>query len=225
MNFMPAEDAFFDEPIVDSNPKYEQTTIITPPSTADYPAILESSLRQEKLLERIVYELERMNDRLIAVERVRSNTGPIVSPQASPTNSSNAVSANKPPRGNLVLPPGSRSVHAPVAEKKAAVSAEEEAQKREKEEQDAIVRRRADEEARLARIEAERIEREAEEERKRQAELKRIEEEKRMKEDLERKTRGLMTGLLTSNGGSLFADDDLDNVVGEKKKSGGLFDD
>ena len=249
MNFMPNEDAFFDEILINENPGSNNHlnklssdfSTVTPRFNQDLTAILDSAHRQERLLERIVGELEKMNRRLSAVERLSPTSGlsEISSSAAkgtiSPTQSPTGAQASKPgsePRGHLVLPPGSRPAHVtPILnDKKPVVSAVEEDAAREKQELEVIERRRAEEVSRLARIEAERLEREAEEERKRLAELKRLEEEKRMKEELEKITRGLMTDLLTSgnSGGGLFANDDLDDMLGSKerqKKSGGLFDD
>jgi hypothetical protein len=217
MNFMPSEDAFFDEPLHNAPQA---------PLPVDHSGeLLESSIRQEKLLERLIHEMERMNRNLIELRLARehSNASPAPSPSSSNVKPTAPASGPAPPRGNLILPPGSRPVSVPnVPEKKPGLSEAEEAAAREKDERDAILRRRAEEEARIARIEAERLEREAEEERKRIAELKRIEDEKRMKEELERKTRGLMSGLLTSDPTGLFGDDDVE-LPGKKK--GGLFDD
>ena len=173
MNFMPSEDAFYNEPLQDE--------VAPAVAQIDFSLILESSLRQEKLLERIVGELEIMTRRLLVVER----TVPVTSPVTSPS----SAAPSKPSRGNLVLPPGSRGGHIPAViavEKKPELSLAEESALREQSELEAIQRRRADEEVRLARIEAERMEREAQEEQKRLAEIKRIEEEMRLKEELER---------------------------------------
>jgi hypothetical protein len=202
MNFMPSEkDAFFEEPVV--------------PSSV-WTQILESSVRQEKLLERVVGELERMNKRINLLE-TSSTSSKSYGPPESPT-----VSVSSSSRGTLVLPPGSRPPSLPniVAEKKLPEADPE------REEQEAILKRRAEEQARLARIESERVEREAEEQRKRLAELQKLEMERRMKQELDSKTRGLIKGLLTGTGNaSLFAEDDLDVPLGGVKKSGGLFDD
>lgn len=241
MNFMPNEDAFFDEPLHNDMPvpqniapksnvahqTYQFSPQILPPQENANQLLLESSLRQEKLLERLLTEMERMNKNLIEL-RISRECSQASSPAASPSSatSKNIAASSHPSRGTLILPPGSRPTSLPnVPEKKPVLSPAEEIAVREQEEREAILRRRADEEARLARIEAERLEREAEEERKRIAEMKRIEDEKRMKEELERKTRGLMTGLITStSAGGLFGDDDLDIGSGSKKQ-GGLFDD
>lgn len=246
---MPNEDAFFDEIPINENPRSNNHlnkpssdySSVSPQVHQDFTAILDSAHRQERLLERIVGELEKMNRRLSAVERLSPTSGlsaissavakGTISPTQSPTGAQASKTVSE-PRGHLVLPPGSRSAHtAPIPnDKKPVVSAVEEEAAREKQELEVIERRRAEEVSRLARIEAERLEREAEEERKRLAELKRIEEEKHMKEELEKKTRGLMTDLLTggNSGGGLFANDELDDMLGSKggkKKSGGLFDD
>jgi hypothetical protein len=236
MNFMPNEDAFFDEPLHDTVPQLAHFNAPEDLNHGRAPSIprtdfsdqlLESSLRQEKLMERSISELERMNRRLLVIESTGLNPS-VHHSVSTPAPAPSVQNENKslPARGNLVLPPGSRPATLPnVSEKKPVISTEEENAAREKAEQEAILRRRAEEEARLARIEAERIEREAEEERKRVAELKRIEEEKRMKAELEKKTRGLMTGLLTGVGsGGLFADEELESS-GAAKKKGGLFDD
>lgn len=227
MNFMPSEDAFFDEPLHDEVPVAVKSASNIISNEFPVALLLESSLRQEKLLEQLVSEMERVNRNLINLEiRYSQSTS---SPAPSPTNATKQQQSN-PSRGTLILPPGSRPTTVPNVHKGKApeVSAEEIAASREKEEQSAILRRRAEEDARIARIEAERLEREAEEERKRLVELKRIEEEKRMKAELEKKTRGLMTGLLTgtTSAGGLFGDDDID-VSGSagNKKGGGLFDD
>ena len=215
---MPSEDAFFDEQI-----QAPQKVSLHEEQAPDFSnQILESSIRQEKLLERILSELERMNKRINLLESVSSGN--------KASTSSSVVRTESPPtstyvasRGAFVLPPGSRPaiIPAPVltSDKKIVVAEEEE--------QEAILRRRSEEQARLARIEAERADREAEEQRKRLAELQKLQDEKRMKEELEKKTRGLMSGLLTSAGGSLFEDDDLaePNAAGGGKKTGGLFDD
>jgi hypothetical protein len=233
MNFMPSEDTFFDEPLHNDIPVPQnissKSNVVREDNTVAL--LLESSLRQEKLLERLLSEIERVNRNLINIDLKHQNA--TSSPAPSPTSAKHQQQANStgptPPRGNLLLPPGSRPATVPnvVKEKAPELSAEEIAAAREKSEQDAILRRRAEEEARIARIEAERIQKEAEEERKRLAELRRIEEEKRMKEELEKKTRGLMTGLLTtSSTGGLFGDDDLDvGGVAGTRKGGGLFDD
>lgn len=212
MNFMPSEDAFFDEPLHDAPVSYGQPP--APQVAEESRELLESSLRQEKLLERLLGEMEKMNRRLFAIETSGALGAPREAPKpvASPTGSATP----KPSRGTFVLPPGSRPAVIPnIVEPKPA-------EDREKAEEDAIFRRRAEEEARIARIEAERREREAEEERKRIAEIKRLEDERRMKEELEKKTRGLMSGLLTSSGGGLFADENIDAPA---PKKGGLFDD
>ena len=232
MNFMPSEDTFFDEPLHENipAPRFDESMHnkgIVPHDVRDptLNLLLESSLRQEKLLERLLSEMERANRNLINIELKQQNSTP--SPNASPTSGKQTSSFPQQPRGTLLLPPGSRPATVPtVVSKTPELSAAELAASKEREEQEAILRRRAEEDARLARIEAERLEREAEEERRRMAELKRIEDEKRMKEQLEKKTRGLMTGLL-SNGsaGGLFGDDDLDISGPAGKKSGGLFDD
>ena len=192
MNFMPSEDTFFDEPLVDTAPAgsaYHPPEIFQNSYTSHQGVtdscssqLLESSLRQEKLMERMISELERMNRRLTVLESVSLNPSSHPHAHIAPVVTS-PQSENKPvqQRGNFALPPGSRPTTLPhVAEKKPLVSAEDESAAREKAEQDAILRRRAEEEVRLARIEAERLEREAEEDRKRLAELKRIEDEKRM---------------------------------------------
>jgi hypothetical protein len=241
MNFMPSEDAFFDEPLHNDMPVPQNIApksnvahqaypfspqILPPPENANQ-LLLESSIRQEKLLERLLTEMERVNKNLIELRLSRENSQ-ASSPGASPSSAAgkSVPTSSNPSRGTLILPPGSRPISVPnVPEKKPLLSPAEEIAAREQEEREAILRRRADEEARLARIEVERLEREAEEERKRIAEMKRIEDEKRMKEELERKTRGLMTGLITSSAaGGLFGDDDLD-MGSNGKKQGGLFDD
>ena len=217
MNFMPTEDGFFDEPLMEENIMPSAPLVS---SSNQQSSILESSLRQEKLLEKIATELERMNRRLSAVERLGGASG---SPAQSPSGSNKSAT-----RGNLVLPPGSRQMYVPamtMEKKPADPSAAEEAVVRERDELEAIQRRRAEEESRLARIEAERIQREAEEERRRLAEMARMEEEKRMKKMLEEKTRGLMTGLLTGGGGGGLFDDLDDTATDKKKNGGGLFDD
>ena len=252
MNFMPSEDAFFDEPL--NQPpitQYVPPQVLTQhthrPAFSHFDHLakqendrsaqmLESSKRQEHLLERIVSELEKLNTRIANLERVApsssaaSTSSRVVSPGASPTNASSQQSAPRPIRGSLVLPPGSRPANIPnLPERKPAevIPSADDAITRERQEQEAIMRRRAEEEARIARIEAERKQREEEEERKRLEEIKRIEEERKRKEELEKKTRGLMTGLIepmTSGGGGLF-EDDLDLVGKPGKKAGGLFDD
>ena len=234
MNFMPSEDAFFDEPLVDEHvsPPAATTSYAGISRTHEHRAavpseLVQSSLRQEKLLERIVSELENMNGRLSTLERIAPGHAGLT--PAAPVAGTPSRSPPK-SRGAMALPPGSRPAAPPtVAERKPIVSAADDAVARERQEYEAIQRRRAEEDARLARIEAERLEREAEEERKRVAEMERMEEERRMKEELEKKTRGLMTGLLTGGGtGGLFGDDDFDDTAasaGGKKKGGGLFDD
>jgi hypothetical protein len=219
MNFMPSEDAFFEEPVENVAPKNSKMENENSGQVASQ--ILESSVRQEKLLERILSELERMNKRINLLENSTSSAPKSLIRPDSPT----FDTSSKPSRGTLVLPPGSRPVtlaNVGGLEKAPVVPTDAD---REREEQEAIFRRRAEEQVRLARIESERIEREAEEERKRIAELERIQQEKRMKEELEKKTRGLMSGLLTGSSAGLFADDDLDAPAAGAKKSGGLFDD
>ena len=263
MNFMPSEDAFFDEPLNQpvTQPFVPAQVLSQHPQQSTFSHLdhlskqendhsaqfLESSRRQEQLLERIVAELEKLNSRIGTLERITpvgnpSSTGSrIVSPGASPTHGGGQSSTAKQTRGSLVLPPGSRPANAPnLPDRKPveAVSAAEDAAARERQEQEAILRRRAEEEARIARLEAERKQREEEEERKRIEELKRIEEERKRKEELEQKTRGLMTGLFdnslttTATGASsLFGpEDDLDllsrpGAAGGQKTGGGLFDD
>jgi hypothetical protein len=82
-------------------------------------------------------------------------------------------------------------------------------------------KRRTEESARLARVEAERREREAEEVKRRQAEAERVENERRAREELEKKRKELITGLFTTETSTGLFEDDL-NV---KKNGGGLFDD
>lgn len=242
MNFMPAEDAFFDEPLVDTHasgngtvpahPSFPKSEILPTHSIdAVSQQLLESSRNQEKLLLRLVCEVEKLTRRLTSLETLPSIGSTVRKDTQSPASTPTSTSRSLPPqRGALVLPPGCRSTTIPsMTVPKAVSSAEDNAVRQAQNEELALQRRRADEEARLARIESERKEREAEDERRRVLERKRIEEEKRIKEELERKTRGLMTGLLTSGpGGGLF-DDDLGEFGSNKKgngtKTGGLFDD
>jgi hypothetical protein len=235
MNFMPSEDTFFDEPLHNEAPVPQN---VAPKINMGYSApampqdntmslLLESSIRQEKLLEKLLSEMERVNRNLINLEfRQQHHSGsPAPSPTSAKQQSGSGEKVNQ-SRGSLLLPPGSRPATVPaVAPKTPDLSLAELAASKEQEEREAILRRRAEEDARLARIEAERLEREAEEERKRIAELKRIEEEKRMKEELEKKTRGLMSGLLTNTNAGLFGDDDMEIPGPAGKKAGGLFDD
>ena len=253
MNFMPSEDAFFDEPIhandhggyppqvlVNShrpNTFVPESNVFQKTENAIHAQLLESSKKQEQLLERIVTELEKMNRRLCEVERIApsSSIPPVVnrssSAVGSPTGTNSSTVGPKPTRGSLVLPPGSKVPNAPnLPERKLGAPTVDESVMKEQDEQAAILRRRAEEEARIARLEAERKQREEEEEKKRLDELKRIEEEKKRKQELESKTKGLMTGIFTDSSGGLFGpDDDLDvaaNPGGSGSKSGrGLFDD
>ena len=253
MNFMPSEDAFFDEPIhsndhggypqqvlVDSyrsNSLVPDSNMFHKTENAIHAQLLESSKRQEQLLERIVSELEKMNRRLSEVDRVvPANPLPqaatrVSSAVGSPTSNNSSTGIPKPTRGSLVLPPGSKVPNAPnLPERKPGAAVIDDGLVKEQDEQAAILRRRAEEEARIARLEAERKQREEEEERKRLEELKRIEEEKKRKQELESKTKGLMTGIFTDSSGGLFGpDDDLDVVAspgGSGTKTGrGLFDD
>ena len=239
---MPSEDTFFDEPLVEDYVQYGAPPKVLAPhqeytfSNEKLQAqqenntllqLLESSKRKELLLEKIVSEMERMNRRLLTLENL-SPSHPVpaaktFSPTGSPVSSSAAPRAS---RGTLVLPPGSKPSTVPNLPDKKPVLSNEDVASREQDEHAAILRRRNDEEARLARLEAERKQREQEEERKRLAELKRVEEERRMKEELDKKTRGLMTGLLASNSGGGLFEDDIDSIAAPGlKKSGGLFDD
>ena len=250
---MPSEDAFFDEPIhsndhggyptqvlVNSNlPNsfVQETNAFQKTENSIHAQLLESSKKQEQLLEKIVAELERMNRRLIEVEKINpsfappSSTNRATSVVGSPTSNNSSTGAPKPTRGSLVLPPGSKVPNAPnLPERKVGAPIVDDSLVKEQDEQAAILRRRAEEEARIVRLEAERKQREEEEERKRQEELKRIEEEKKRKQELESKTKGLMTGIFTDSNGGLFGpDDDLDvtaNPGGAASKTGrGLFDD
>ena len=221
MNFMPSEDVFYDEPLVDNtqqqqyvgknyvnaNTRFEPSTArpvhhathvdAAPANVGEYASwqhdMLESSRNCEKLLGRLVAHFE-------------SRTLPTESLSTLATEVAPAI-----PRGTLVLPPGSRPPVLSPPPTKLVASTEE-----------TSFRRRAEEEARLARIEAERKEKEKLDEAKRLEELKRIEEAKILKEQLEKKTRGLMTDLLVGSSGGLFDDNDDINT---KPKAGGLFDD
>jgi hypothetical protein len=253
MNFMPSEDAFFDEPIHSNDhggyPPQVLGTSHQPNSYGNqfetnqktensfHAQLLESSKRQEQLLEKMVYELERMNRRLVEVERLApAMTLPVSANKGngtvgSPTSVTPVSGGLKPTRGSLVLPPGSKVAHVPnLPERKTHDPTAEGVQSKEHDEQAAILRRRAEEEARIARLEIERKQREEEEERRRLEELKRLEDEKIRKQELENKTKGLMTGIFTDSSGGLFGpDDDLDvstNTGGTGTKQGrGLFDD
>ena len=254
MNFMPSEDAFFDEPIHSNdhggypppvlgishrpNTLSAYTDTVQKSDNILLAQILESSKKQEQFLEKIVGELGRLNQRMSELERISHtpsapvsvSTNRVPNVVGSPTNMINASSGMKPTRGSLVLPPGSKVPNAPnLPERKSGVPMIDETQAKE-DEQAAILRRRAEEEARIARLEQERKQREEEEERKRLEEQRRLEEEKRRKQELESKTKGLMTGIFTDSSGGLFGpDDDLDvstNPGGTGSKPGrGLFDD
>ena len=254
MNFMPSEDAFFDEPIHSNDhggyPPQVLGTSQRPYTSGNqfvishqkdensiHVQLLESSKRQEQLLEKLVHELERMNRRLSDVERLAPNillpatSSKVNGVVGSPTSATPVSGGPKPTRGSLVLPPGSKVSNVPnLPERKAHDSSMDSNQTKEQDEQAAILRRRAEEEARIVRLEAERKQREEEDERKRLHELKRIEDEKRRKQELESKTKGLMTGIFTDSSGGLFGpDDDLDvstSTGGTGSKQGrGLFDD
>lgn len=223
MNFMPSEEAFFDEPLVD-NPAASIDPRGPCLDSSYMERLLASSVNQEKLLGRLVGEIEQINLRLHSLEAKILSERPTEKMHSSiPAISARPTSPPLPkePRGTLVLPPGSRpanGVLAPTVAPSVQTSQEEENQM--------LARRRAEEEARLLRIEAERKAKEAQDEQRRLEEAKRIEEERRAKAELERKTRGLMTDLLITNvGGSLFEDDDLLAGSTAKPKGGGLFDD
>jgi len=251
---MPSEDAFFDEPIHSNdhggyppqvltnshrpNSYVPESNVFQKTENTLQAQLLESSKKQEQLLERIVGELEKMNRRLSDVERFASSnpippsTNRVASAVGSPTNNSSAAGGPKPTRGSLVLPPGSKVSNVPnLPERKVGNPVGDEALVKEQDEQAAILRRRAEEEARIARLEAERKQREEEEEKKRLEELKRIEEEKKRKQELESKTKGLMSGIFTDSSGGLFGpDDDLDVIANQAGGAGtktgrGLFDD
>lgn len=169
MNFMPSEDAFFDEPLNQPpavayvppqvlsqhthQPAFSHFDHLAKQENDHSAQLLESSRRQEYLLEKIVSELEKLNSRISNLERVApsssaaSTSSRVVSPGASPTNASSQQSGPKQTRGSLVVPPGSRPTNIPkLPERKPveAVSAAEDAATRERQEQEAILRRRAD---------------------------------------------------------------------------------
>jgi hypothetical protein len=247
MNFMPSEDVFFDEPI---STDMTGIAFVHVPPPAGYQAVeaptevsphdllsklVDSSLRQEALLEKLVGEIERMNTRLLTVELTSGMRG---TRSSSPMSTSDSVekprsdSAARLPtvRGTLLLPPGSRPILPNSVSRGTPqpVIPSEDPMERERKEQEAIQQMRADEETRLLRMEVERKQREEEEARKRAEHLRKLEETKRQKEELEKRTKGLLNDLLVPQSGKgLFdSDDEPDILAGDQTKARkGLFDD
>lgn len=204
MNFMPPLDEFVDEPII-TPPAVLVPEMLDP---AVHQSILESNKRQEELLGKILVEIEKLNKRINLIEN-KNSENLFSKPSPSPAPSGLAAETRSAIRGSLPLPPGMRHVPSPVAAPPAQMSIDDEN------------KRRTEESARLARVEAERREREAEEVKRRQAEAERVENERRAREELEKKRKELITGLFTTETSTGLFEDDL-NV---KKNGGGLFDD
>ncbi len=246
MNFMPSDDAFFDEQFHSVEPERHNHI---PPQISSYETeavsvstellikLVESSLRQEALLERVVREVERLNTRMLTMELSGSSRSHILSdvPQLNDSKDK-SKEQSKPtiPRGSLLLPPGSRPVLPNIGTRSdaPALIRVEASGDREKQEREAIEKLRLEEEERMAMMEAERKRIEEEEERARLEHLKKIEEERRQREELEKRTKGLLSNLITSQGSTgkgLFDSDNEDEGLvgsaGPNKPSKGIFDD
>ena len=193
--------------------------------------LFDSSTRQETLLEKLLnatlalnLSIEKLGLRVQAVETAVKE-GFVPGPR-SPSHSvvpAKSIPAKSEQRGLLVLPPGMGGPR-PIIEEK--ISNEDLAKKqleeeniRAQEEARLEVKRREEAE-RLARVEEDRKRKEEETERIRKEEIRRIEEERIRKETLEKKTRSIMSDLITNVGSGLFPDEETSG----HKKTGGLFD-
>lgn len=244
---MPSEDVFFDEPFHTGDPGQfhqaqtasrcaEQTTV-EHINTDLLVKLVETALRQEALLERVVREVEKLNTRLLTIE-LNSGSRPHCAADSSPRGEikDKSISSSKStiPRGSLLLPPGSRPVLPNFGTRidASSLGKMEDIAERDRKEQEAIARLRKEEEERLAHMEAERKRIEEEEERARLEHVKRIEEERRHRQEVEKRTKELLNNLIVSDGTrskGLFDSDNEDNGLdgssGPNKQSNGLFDD
>jgi hypothetical protein len=213
----------------------EQETAVAPPADdagMQLRLLVESSQRQEQLFTKVCSLLVGLDEKMTVVagnqERLESTMQRLAEEGAFAGGGSGGSSARASGRGNIAAPPGRETLggSGPTAATATGGVSKEEQQRLEAERLAAERARIEEENARraqeLARKKAEAEKRaKEEEERKRIEEEKRLAEEKARKQELEKKTTGLMSDLISGGGGDLFGDD----LAGKSKKKGGLFDD